>query len=92
MPGAIAAELKWKSGTALRLFIGSGDTAGKLKLEPSDDGSIHVGRTTGEALLVHIGVTAPFRPTVFSRRAVTSDVDGRALVVTLPHGALSAAN
>lgn len=88
VPGSLAAALKWKAGDHVRVFVGAAESAGKVRLVVDPAGVLVIGKTPGATLQVYFGKAAPFVERLFYRCAVNHVVEGGALIVTLPRGAL----
>lgn len=89
VPAAVVSELKWTEKMSFKLMVGGGELAGKLRLEPVKDGKI-VGRKPpngGGGLTVRLGRWAGLAPRDVDVVTVESEVDGSALVITLPQHA-----
>lgn len=89
VPAAIVKSLGWKDGATFKLMVGGGEQSGKLRLEPAKDGKI-AGRQPpngGEGLIIRLGRWQGLAPRDVDAVTVESEVDGSALVVTLPQHA-----
>jgi hypothetical protein len=89
VPAAIIKALGWKNGATFKLMVGGGELSGKLRLEPAKDGKI-VGRQPpngGEGLIIRLGRWKGLAPRDVDVVSVEAEVEGSALVVTLPQHA-----
>lgn len=89
VPVAIVAQLKWTEKTTFKLMVGGGELAGMLRLEPDPKGKI-VGRKPplgGGGLIVRLGRWPGLAPRNVDAVSVESQVEGSALIVTLPQHA-----
>lgn len=89
VPAALVKSLGWKNGTTFKLMVGGGEQSGKLRLEPAKDGKI-AGRQPpngGEGLIIRLGRWQGLAPRDVDAVAVECDVEGSALIVTLPQHA-----
>jgi hypothetical protein len=89
VPAAIVEQLKWTEKTAFKLMVGGGELSGMLRLEPAKDGKI-IGRRPplGKGgLIVRLGRWHGLAPRDVDAVTVESEVDGSALVITLPQHA-----
>lgn len=91
LPGAVAEAVKWKAGQRLKLFVGAGEHAGKLRLVADEGGPLIVRACRATALQVHIGKIEALPAREVKRCAVAHEVDGAGLTTTLPPHALAVA-
>lgn len=89
VPAAIVEQLKWTEKTAFKLMVGGGELSGMLRLEPDPKGKI-VGRKPplgGRGLIIRLGRWQGLAPRDVEAVTVDSQVEGSALIVTLPQHA-----
>ncbi len=91
LPAAVGDELLWKAGTHLKLSVGGGDLFGKLKLVEDPAALPVVKGSKGGTLVVRLGRWAQLPEREVDRIAVEHQVEGRALIITLPSHALAVA-
>lgn len=80
-------ELGWRKGDRLRLFVGEGEHAGRIRLEPSPAGSFKVGMMRGTwviSLANWPGLTAE----AHAMTGAEYQVQGSAITISLPAWAL----
>ncbi len=86
VPGSVRELLGWTEKTTLRLLVGGGETAGKLRIEVASKGKLS-GRKPplgGEGLIIRLGRWAGLAPRDVDAVTVDFDVDGTALIIALP--------
>lgn len=85
VPKATVEKLGWTKATRLKLLVGGGELAGKLRLEPVDKGAI-TGRPAvkGGGLLIRLGRWPALAPRDVDAVVVANEIDQSALIVTLP--------
>lgn len=89
VPAAVVDKLGWSESTTFKLLVGSGEASGKLRLQPTKDGKI-VGRKPplgGGGLIIRLGRWPDLAPRDVEAVSVEIEVDGDALVITLPQHA-----
>lgn len=91
LPPALVAELTWKAGTHLKLSVGHGEVFGKLKMVEDPAGLPVVKGSKGGSFVVRLGRWAQLPDREVDRIAVEHQVEGRALILTLPNHALAVA-
>ena len=94
VPAAVAQECGWKTGEALKLFVGGGDHAGQIRLAADKDGLLHLrNHNRGDTVqYVNLGRRVPQLPEREVERVVVAHaVNGTALEMTLPSHALAVA-
>lgn len=89
VPAAIVEQLKWSEKATFKLMVGGGEMSGMLRIEPDPKGKI-VGRKPplgGGGLIIRLGRWPGLAPRNVDAVSVESEVDGSALIVTLPQHA-----
>jgi hypothetical protein len=89
LPPDVLKALGWKLGTHLKLAVGGGELFGKLKLTEDPAGLPVVQKGKADAHYVKLGRWAQLSEREVDRIAVEHQVDGQALIITLPSHALN---
>lgn len=90
-PDNVIQSLGWKLGTRLKLSVGGGELFGKLKLaeDPTALPVVQKGKSTTH--FVKLGRWSQLPDREVDRLAVEHQVEGKALIITLPSHALNVA-
>ncbi len=89
VPEAVVAACGWKPGERLRLSVGGGELFGKLKLAPDPAGLPVLQKGKAQSFMIKLGRWSQLPAREVDRIAVEHQVEGRALVITLPSHALA---
>ena len=91
LPADVGEALQWTAGQRVKLQVGAGEHAGKLRLVAADNGPLIVRTCKATALQVHIGKLDVLPAREVKRCSVRHEAVPSALAVTLPAHALAVA-
>ena len=91
IPPDVVDALSWKAGTRLKLAVGGGDLLGKLKLSEEPEALPQLKGSRGGVFVLRLGRWPQLPDREVERLAVEHQVEGRALILTLPSHALNVA-
>lgn len=88
IPASIVAALGWKADEKLKLFVGSGDHEGRIRIEQHAKGEISLRQMKSGGGRIRLGTFARLTANEFAKAACPHLVTGKALDITLPPHAL----